>query len=130
MSADEILVLLGGTAAAVWINWYFFFAGRAAVAAGSTGSGRQEVTVVVQGGYEPAAIRVVAGRPVKLVFDRRENSSCSEEIVIPEFGVRRFLPAGEKTTVEITPDDPGTYEFTCGMGMLRGRLIVEPVEAS
>ena len=130
MSADEILVLLGGTAAVVWINWYFFFAGRAAVAAGSTGAGRQEVTVVVQGGYEPAAIRVVAGRPVKLVFDRREISGCSEEVVIPEFGIRRFLPAGEKTTVEITPDEPGTYEFTCGMGMLRGRLIVEPAEAS
>lgn len=128
MTADEILVLLGGTAAVVWINWYFFFSGRTAVAATTLAGGRQAVTVVVKGGYDPAAIRVAAGQPIQLVFDRQESSSCSEEIVIPEFGIRRFLPAGAKTTVEITPARPGTYEFTCGMGMLRGKLIVEAEE--
>jgi len=28
--------------------------------------------------------------------------------------------------VELMPTDAGTYEFTCQMGMLRGRLVVEP----
>ena len=26
--------------------------------------------------------------------------------------------------VEFTPDQAGEYEFTCGMGMLRGKLVV------
>jgi plastocyanin domain-containing protein len=62
---------------------------------------------------------------VRLVFDRQETSSCSEEVVIPDFGIRRFLPAHQKTAVEIDPREAGTFEFTCGMGMLRGKLIVE-----
>jgi plastocyanin domain-containing protein len=73
----------------------------------------------------PSGIRVKKGRPVRLVFDRRETSSCSEEIVFPDFGVRKFLPAFEKTAVEFTPEEAGTYDFTCGMSMLHGKLTVE-----
>jgi plastocyanin domain-containing protein len=70
-------------------------------------------------------VRVRAGAPPRLVFDRREESSCSEEVVIPELGVRRFLPAHQRTGIDIPAQRPGTYEFTCGMGMLRGSLVVE-----
>jgi plastocyanin domain-containing protein len=70
-------------------------------------------------------VRVKAGAPVRLVFDRQETSGCSEEVVIPEFGIRRFLPAHDRTPVEFTPERPGSYEFTCGMGMLRGRITVD-----
>jgi len=27
--------------------------------------------------------------------------------------------------IEIVPDKPGEYEFTCGMNMMRGKLIVQ-----
>ena len=77
------------------------------------------------GGYAPAEVRVKAGRPVRLVFDRQETNPCSEEVVIPDFGIRRFLPPHQKTAVEFTPTRPGSHEFTCGMGMLRGKVIVE-----
>jgi plastocyanin domain-containing protein len=81
--------------------------------------------VVVHGGYEPAEVRARKGMPLRLTFDRQEDSSCSEEVVIPDFGIRKFLPAFQKTTVELTPDRAGTYEITCGMSMLHGRLVVE-----
>ena len=125
MSATDWLVVLGGLAAIAWVNWYFFLAGRTVATAAVSAGGVQEVTIGVHGGYEPSQVRVKAGAPVRLVFDRQETSSCSEEIVIPEFGIRRFLPAFAKTAVEITPRQAGSYEFTCGMGMLHGRLIVE-----
>jgi len=126
MNATDWLVVLGGSAAIAWVNWYFFVAGRAPAHAAVGGAGgRQEVTVVVQGGYSPAHVRVKAGAPVRLVFDRQETSGCSEEVVIPDFGIRRFLPAHEQTSVEFTPERPGSYEFTCGMGMLRGRITVD-----
>jgi plastocyanin domain-containing protein len=70
-------------------------------------------------------VRVKAGRPVRLVFDRQETSSCSEEVVFADFGVRRYLPAHQQTAIDVTPTAPGTYEFTCGMGMLRGTLIAD-----
>jgi plastocyanin domain-containing protein len=84
-----------------------------------------EVRIVVDGGYEPAAIRVRTGAPVRLVFDRRDDSACSEEVVFPDFDIRRFLPTGERTVIEVTPPRDGTYSFTCGMGMLHGALIAE-----
>jgi plastocyanin domain-containing protein len=79
----------------------------------------------VDGGYSPAVVRVKAGRPVRLVFDRKDSGSCSDEVVFPEFGVRRFLPTGKKTVVEVTPPKAGRYDFTCGMSMLRGALVAE-----
>lgn len=124
MNALDWIVVAVGLATIVWINWYFFLAGREAVAAVPT-NGAQQVPVVVQGGYQPADIRVRAGTPVRLLFDRRETSPCSEEVVVPDFGVKRFLAAHRITPVEFVPDRPGTFEFTCGMGMLRGRLTVD-----
>lgn len=125
MTGMDWLVVLGGLAAIGWVNWYFFVAGRTVATAAPMAGGPQEVTIGVRGGYDPAQVRVRAGTPVRLVFDRQETSGCSEEVVIPDFGIRRFLPAHQKTTVEITPTEAGSHEFTCGMGMLRGRLIVE-----
>lgn len=124
MTLDQWAVLLGGILGSGWTLWYFLLSPRrSAVAAGAPG-GLQEITVTVQGGYDPAEIHVQAGRPVRLLFDRRETASCSEEIVFPDLGIRRFLPAHQKTAVEFTPERPGRYEFTCGMGMLHGRMIV------
>jgi plastocyanin domain-containing protein len=134
MTGTEWLVVLGGAAAIAWVNWYFFLAQRSTAtavrapwptAAPGGWAETPEVTITVRGGYSPAAVRVKAGRPVRLVFDRQETSGCSEEVVLPDFGVRRFLSAGKKTAIEVTPPKAGKYEFTCGMSMLRGTLIAE-----
>ena len=120
------VVLAAAGASILWVNWYFFAAERAsATAAPLSGGGPQEVTVTVQGGYAPSTIRVKAGAPVRLLFDRQETSGCSEEVVFGDFGVRTFLPAHQTTAVTVTPPKPGVYEFTCGMSMLRGKLIAE-----
>lgn len=127
---DEILVMLGGLGLIAWVNWYFFVAGRGNAAVASISSSGQDIDVEVEGGYSPATLRVQPGKPIRIHFDRIENSSCSEEVVFPHFGVRRFLPAFEETVVELPATRPGEYEFTCGMGMLRGRLIVEEERAN
>ena len=127
MHGNDWLVLLGGIVAIAWVNWYFFLAGKGsgAAAVASAKGGAQEVSVIVQGGYSPAEVRVRRGGPVRIVFDRRETSGCTEDVVFPDFGIRRFLPPERKTAIELVPERPGTYEFTCGMGMFRGRVIVE-----
>ena len=127
LDTTDWIVIAAGLAAMAWVNWYFFAThGRAAIAAPATaGGGAQEVTVTVMGGYSPATIRARAGAPLRIVFDRQETGGCSEEVVFPDFGIRRFLPEGQRTTIEITPPAPGTYEFMCGMSMLHGRIIAE-----
>jgi plastocyanin domain-containing protein len=125
VSVSDLLVVAAGIAAIAWVNWYFFFAERKAVQAVALDEGVQEVAITVKGGYDPATVRVRHGQPVRLVFDRQETSSCSEEVVVGDFGIRKSLPAFKRTTVEFTPRQAGTYDFSCGMGMLHGKLIVE-----
>ena len=125
MNAADWTVIAGGAAAIAWVNWHFLLAERGSATASAGAGGVQQVGVTVRGGYDPATVRVKAGSPVRLLFDRQETSGCSEEVVFPDFGVRAFLPAHQTTTVDITPAAPGTYEFTCGMSMLRGRVIAE-----
>src|SRR4029453_13049921 len=66
------LAIVGGLAAVAWIHWYFFRAERG-VASASDRGGVQEVTIAVHGGYDPATVRVRAGSPVRLIFDRQET---------------------------------------------------------
>jgi plastocyanin domain-containing protein len=124
MALSEWVVLFAGLAAIAWVNWYFFRARRAPAVA-ATVAGTQEVVVTVKGGYDPAVIQVRHGQLVRLVFDRQEESGCSEEVVFPDFRIQRFLPAFARTAIEFTPEQPGTYEFTCGMRMLRGKVVVQ-----
>ena len=131
MHGIDWIVITTGLAAIGWVNWYFFVVGRrvplVAMAATSTSatSSASEVTIVVDGGYTPSTVMVKAGQPVRLVFDRRDTGSCSEEVVFPDFRIRRFLPTGQKTSIDITAPAPGRYEFMCGMSMLRGTLVAE-----
>jgi plastocyanin domain-containing protein len=90
----------------------------------------QEVKVRVKGGYEPDVIVVEKGRPVRLDFYRDETSSCSETVVFGDFGIARPLPAFRSTAVEFTPETSGEFTFTCGMNMMRGRLIVKEPNGS
>lgn len=125
MSTVEWSVAIGAIAAIGLVNWYFFLAGRSAPAMALARAGVPEIVITVDGGYSPNTVRVKVGEPVRLVFDRKDDSSCSEEVVFPDFNIRRYLPTGERTTVELTASAPGKYGFTCGMSMLRGSVIAD-----
>ena len=124
MDTSEIAVLVGGVVAVVLILWYFF-GEREAVAAEVTSGGVQEIKVTVKGGYSPDVIVVKQGTPVRLDFYRDETASCSEQVVFGDFGIARDLPAFKTTPIEFTPQKAGEFTFTCGMNMMRGKVIVE-----
>jgi len=124
MTGAQWAVLIAGLAAIAWINWYFFLAKRSTATAVAS-DGVQQVEIEVKGGYEPAVIRVKRDTPVRLVFNRQETSSCSEEVVLSAFGIRRFLPPFQKTVVDLTPTQSGTFDITCGMSMLHAKLVVD-----
>ena len=124
MDTIQIVIIVVGVALIAFILW-FFFGKQEGKKATASNSGTQEVEITVEGGYEPGTIQLTAGVPVRLIFHRIETASCSEEVVLPDFGIRQKLPAHKKTVVEFTPEKPGRYAFTCGMGMLRGTLVVQ-----
>jgi plastocyanin domain-containing protein len=124
MTIDQILVTIAGLLAVAGVAWFFWGPRRAGVQAALTSSGAQEATIVVKGAYTPDVIVVEHGRPVRLSFLRQETAACSEEVVFPDFARRAQLPEGEIVPVEFTPNEAGEHEFHCGMGMLRGKVLV------
>lgn len=125
MTIAQILVTVGGLGLSALVVWYFFFS-RAAGARAAVGvGGAQEAQIIVKGGYTPDVLVVKAGQPVRFNFLRQETASCSEMVLFPDFDRSAKLPPGEVVPIEFTPETPGEYEFTCQMGMFRGKLIVE-----
>jgi len=120
----KLAVTIFGVLLIALVNWYFFFSRKKVTLANSKEKGIQEVKVIVKGGYNPDVIVVKKGIPVRLNFYRDETADCSNTIVFGDFKIRKPLPAYRTTSIEFTPDKEGEYAFTCGMGMMRGKLIV------
>lgn len=93
-------------------------------------NGAQVVQLSVQGTtYYPNPIRVKVGVPVQLVADINNMPGCSRSIVIPEFGINKYLSAGDNV-IEFTPTKSGTFQFSCSMNMYHGQIIVENADGS
>src|SRR5215471_11939556 len=128
MPVTDLSVIAAGVVLNGLLAWYFFGPRRARTA--QLVDGVQEVRVTVKGGYSPDLIRVKQSVPLRIVFDRQESGECTSRVVFPDFELNRVLPANTETAVELTPDRSGEFGFACGMNMVHGRLIVEPVAAS
>ena len=86
--------------------------------------GTQEARVVVDRGYLPSHIELDAGVPTVLRFERREDDPCTEMLVSELWPNAHRLIAHGETPIRFTPQHPGRYAFTCGMGIYSGELIV------
>jgi plastocyanin domain-containing protein len=125
MTWDRTIVDLVGLGLIAFIVWFFWLVRAKGTRAAVTGGGYQEQMVLVKGGYTPDVIVVEAGKPVRLNFVRQESASCSEMVLLPAFNKSATLPEGQTVPVEFLPKDRGEFEFSCQMGMFRGKLIVE-----
>ena len=125
MDTAQIIVTLVGVGLLGFVGWFFFLAPHRVAAAVSSAAGVQQVDILVRGGYSPNVIEVERGKPVQLNFYRDEEGTCSEELLLPDFNIRRDLAPFKTTAIEFLPKQAGTFEFTCGMHMLRGSLVVK-----
>lgn len=94
-------------------------------AAQHDGSAQSATIKLTQAGYQPDTLKLQQGVPARLTFVRLTDKTCGKELLIPEYEIRRALPLNEPVIVEFTPRKSGEFVFTCGMGMLRGKLIVQ-----
>lgn len=125
MSTAQILVTLTGGVAIAFVIWFFWLKKQAGTRAALVSGGWQEQMVLVKGSYTPDTIVAVAGKPLRLIFQREEASPCSEMVIFDSFGKSAHLPEGTPTAVELMPTAAGEYPFSCQMGMLRGTLVIE-----
>lgn len=77
-------------------------------------------------GYEPSHIQLEAGTTTRLIFTRKGESPCIENVTIPDLDVDPVeLPMDEPVAVEVTPTEDGEFAFVCGMDMVGGTLMVQ-----
>lgn len=112
MDTAQIIVTLLGVGLLVFVGWFFFLAPHRVAAAVSSSAGVQQVDIVVKGGYSPNVIEVEHGKPVQLNFYRDEENTCSEELLLPDFNIRRDLAPFKTTAIEFLPKQTGTFEFS------------------
>jgi|SRR3989338_3824411 len=116
---DKIIVTLLGVFGMVFVYWFFLMKKAKEVAV--TGS----IDIIVDGGYEPEVISISKNKTTQIHFLRKDTSSCLEEVVLPQFKIRKFLPLNQKVSIEINPKKTGEFPFSCGMNMFHGKIIVK-----
>jgi plastocyanin domain-containing protein len=84
----------------------------------------QEIKIDIKGEYVPSQVSVVKGKPLRMVFRRNDNLSCTEYVILEDFRIKQKLEPYRETAFELMPDREGEFPFVCGMGMLHGKLIV------
>lgn len=93
--------------------------------AATADSGRvQSASVTVtEAGYQPASLTLQPGVPARVTFTRKTDATCGTEVVMPAYDINKKLPLNTPVVVEFTPKE-GEFTFTCGMDMLKGKVIV------
>lgn len=75
-------------------------------------------------GFEPNIIKIKSGIPVKWIIYGDEVTGCTNRIVIPSLNISRDI-SSYQTTIIFTPKEKGVIPFSCWMGMVRGKFIIE-----
>ena len=119
---NEILVTVGGLLAIAAIVWWFWLSSPKTVHAMID----QVIEIRVEGGaYQPAAIETSAGKPLTLSFVRIDTTPCAEKVMFGDLGISADLLIGKPHDVALPALHPGVYEFTCQMGMYRGKIVAK-----
>ena len=79
---------------------------------------------VDKNGFSPSSIDAEAGHRLNLVFNRADRKNCGGVVVFPKLKIRKNLPVGKDVIVSVTPTESGQITFTCGMGMMKGSIVV------
>ena len=88
-------------------------------------NGTQYVSSQLQSGKYPD-ITVRAGEPVEWEIEASEDNinGCNYKIFLQDFGLEHTFTEG-KNIIKFTPEQAGTYTYTCWMGMITGKIHVE-----
>ena len=78
-------------------------------------------------GYEPNRFILRAGVPTRWLVDAKQASGCLGVLQSPQLGIAPVVLRDEINEIRFTaPQQPGSYAFSCSMGMFRGTITVVP----
>ncbi|MBC3766266.1 cupredoxin domain-containing protein [Neptunicella marina] len=109
-----------GIAIIALIIWWFWL-----YKPNQTLANNNEVLIEVKDGvYSPSAIQVNASQPITLKFLRKDQSPCSETLLIPTLDISEQLKLNDVTQIHLSDIPQGEHVFHCQMQMYRGVLKV------
>jgi hypothetical protein len=82
----------------------------------------QTIAVKVTTVYSPNVIHLKPGVPALVTFSSAQG--CTSAVQSRQLGFDKDLSTGPKT-VRIENPQAGTYDFSCGMNMVHGKIVVE-----
>lgn len=123
---DKIIVTTLGAFSLIGIYWFFFGekAERSEVSLGGKKGANYSITITVSGGYKPKLLLLPKGQRTTLIFIRKDANTCLEDLIIPDFKIKKYLPMHTPVTISLTPTRPGKFNFHCGMNMFHGTIEV------
>jgi hypothetical protein len=97
--------------------------GPAVTMSATVANGVQTIAVdLSSGSYDPNTIQLKAGVPAEITFG--QSSGCTGQVQSQQLGFAVDLTSGPQT-VKLAGFQPGTYQFSCGMGMVTGTIVVQ-----
>ncbi len=84
----------------------------------------QVIKMAVDGGYQPSQFTLKAGLPTRWEIDGTKAVGCTSVLISRQLGIQKQLASGPNTVEFTAPTQPGTYPFSCSMGMYRGQITV------
>lgn len=79
---------------------------------------------VSSAGYAPDRFTIKAGVPTRWDIDGTHAAGCISVLQVPGLGIRKDLALGPNAIEFTAPSQPGSYPFSCSMGMYRGVIDV------
>jgi plastocyanin len=84
--------------------------------------GVQKIDIAASNVYSPNVVNLKAGIPAELTFTGGQG--CNTVIHSQQLGFTEDLSTGPKT-VKLKALAPGTYQFSCSMDMVFGKVVVQ-----
>jgi uncharacterized protein len=80
---------------------------------------------VLSNGYKASTHNIAKGQTITLTLVNDDSSSCTQSFTIPSLGLQTVVLKGQSKELTFrAPDQVGSLQYTCGMGMYGGSLNV------
>lgn len=119
MTIEKIIITITGIFGIVFTYWFFLMKKEKTVEV------EGKIDIIVDGGYNPENISIPRNKTTTITFFRKDPNTCLEDVILPDFKIKKYLPLNQKVTINLTPNKSGEFKFSCGMGMFHGKLIIK-----
>jgi plastocyanin domain-containing protein len=80
-----------------------------------------------ESGYGPTVARITAGVATTWTIESRAQASCAAYLVVPSLGIEKILDPGDNV-IDLPALESGILQYTCGMGMFSGAILIEDAQ--